>query len=1306
MPERDEEVQNDTKTAVVVAFVAASAQTGRTSTVANQAWILASAGHRVLVLDLGTTPTVHDYLRRFGPDRTVPAVPSASSVPSSEGANRQLTDLVAAADPRGGRANPPRRYPLPEPALPVDAVSLDRPPAQGARSALVTVEDADRLRRALHGSGYDYVLVDLPTVSGDGYVHLANLICDVLVVGLTPQQEAVWTAKALVDRVRQAAGGPRIILASSPFSGGSDVELQRDRNLVLTAFADLLTGDAPIEHVEIPHQPGHAAHQTIATLIEEPGPDAVIAPAHEQLASVITVGAVTGQGPVADRMRARYRLGLGMGKPDSEETIWLGYAPRDRVWADWIAEQIRMPGIAVRRFTSGTTPPPGATVILVLSAALPDWFTDPEAQQRLRSGGLDLVTVRVPGDQPPDELTDPGRLVDLTSIDPDAAVSALRSALWLFPADPGRREARYPIGAPGGGVPPVNPRFVGREAQLEALREALCPIENGGAGQKLRLVSMYGRSGVGKSEIAREYAHRFGRMYEFVWWIPAADEQTVRSRLVDLGITRLNMDPSDIEAPQVLEELSGGAYGRWLLVYDNASDDIFDELTPRSGNGDVIITTPRPLAGGSRLEILGLNPRDSRELLNARVTGLRGITEEQTVAIGGQLGYMPIALRLAASWLRQTARMQRETLMPREAAVEFAADELARRLGELGPPPGAPDELVLRMLLLTAEVLGDSRPGALAITLAQLCSFLDPDGIALRLLRSKPMLAELAAATGGAGEEDLVLDEIEIERVLWTGVRFGLFDVEQSVALQPDGAAELTGRRPLGALRLHRTVQQALRTELDQSGLLDTRQAQLLRGLAGFAPTNVETHPERRADFAELHRHLDELDLPAIDFTALAGVLGDAGRPGSDGWNVRMWIVAQIRYLFLEPGIELARSTSSLARRLDQAWIAAFSEADRLRCRLAVQRANLLRNLGQAEEAMRLDEQVLRFQRRDLGLNHPRTLITARSFAGDYRERGDFDTALAENEAAWLGFTQVFGNDHAETLAVAFNLAHNRFLAGLISQALELLESTYRDQLRVLGEDHPRVWQSGRLLATYLGELGRYGEALDHLDKVTRTQLRLGWPNEAEMLQAERTQVVLERRANEPGRDRARRLTMLLRQFERQFGETSAFTAGCKLSLAAELCSRGESETAAELGAECVTGFREQFGEYHPFTGACRVNQLRFLRASGRLEQVLEDGAGVLSDLTDWLDPGHPWVIAAAVNQSAALADAGRLGDARALIEPAYTEALNSISARHPTTIAAASNLKRIKRLADRSATGAAPDADEHAWQLIDIHLP
>lgn len=555
-------------------------------------------------------------------------------------------------------------------------------------------------------------------------------------------------------------------------------------------------------------------------------------------------------------------------------------------------------------------------------------------------------------------------------------------------------------------------------------------------------------------------------------------------------------------------------------------------------------------------------------------------------------------------------------------------------------------------------------------------------------------------ASGRAGES-LIRDEVEVERMLRAGARFGLFEVDQGDDPRPSRTAseQAPPTRPgrSRALRMHRIVQEALQAEMARDGTLLTRKAHLLRGLAGFAPTGVDTHPEREDDLAELHRHLDELDIANLDFDGMSSVLGDAGKPGTGGWEVRRWIVSQIRYLYLEHGTEPSdpgRVTASLAGEIDRAWIARFGHADELRCRLAVQLANLLRALGETERAMDLDVAVVAEQRRSLGLQHPRTLLTARSLAGDYRVRGDFDAALAENEATWLGFNEVFGGDHQDTLRAAFNLAYDRYLAGDPHGALDLLEGSQQNLVRVLGEDHEVVWMSNRMLATYLGELGRYQEAFAYLD-VNRDRIkRLHEQHEHnEELRTARVRLVFERRAGAPGPDRVRRFAALLAQFQRRAGARDASTRTCKLSYAVELHSRGQSARAIELGTECLRSAAEQFGEHHPYAGAYMVNLLMFRRGTGA-DHLLDEGAATLSDLTARLDEGHPWVLAAAVNHAAALADAHQIDEALSVLEPAHAHALDALGDRHPTTRIAAANLE----LAARGRVG--------AWQQIDIHLP
>jgi hypothetical protein len=61
-------------------------------------------------------------------------------------------------------------------------------------------------------------------------------------------------------------------------------------------------------------------------------------------------------------------------------------------------------------------------------------------------------------------------------------------------------------------VGPRNPGFVGRDATLARLRERLR------AGGMAVVQALYGVGGVGKTQVAIEYAHRYAGAYDLVWW--------------------------------------------------------------------------------------------------------------------------------------------------------------------------------------------------------------------------------------------------------------------------------------------------------------------------------------------------------------------------------------------------------------------------------------------------------------------------------------------------------------------------------------------------------------------------------------------------------------------------------------------------------------------------------------------------------------------------------------------------------------------------------------------------------------------
>jgi hypothetical protein len=82
-------------------------------------------------------------------------------------------------------------------------------------------------------------------------------------------------------------------------------------------------------------------------------------------------------------------------------------------------------------------------------------------------------------------------------------------------------------------VPAPVRSFTGRGTQLAALREQL------EAGQRAALVpaaALYGMGGIGKTQLARAYAHRYRDEYRLGWWIPAETPLTTTTALAELAV--------------------------------------------------------------------------------------------------------------------------------------------------------------------------------------------------------------------------------------------------------------------------------------------------------------------------------------------------------------------------------------------------------------------------------------------------------------------------------------------------------------------------------------------------------------------------------------------------------------------------------------------------------------------------------------------------------------------------------------------------------------------------------------------------
>ncbi len=164
-------------------------------------------------------------------------------------------------------------------------------------------------------------------------------------------------------------------------------------------------------------------------------------------------------------------------------------------------------------------------------------------------------------------------------------------------------------------IPSRNPRFTGRAGALDQLHHRMQS-----AGQEALVVqALYGLGGVGKTQLAIEYAHRHAGDYNILWWVDAEQPVLIPNQLAELA-GRLGL-PAQGSAPhtahRVLTEL--GRRADWLLIFDNAGhpESITGYLPVGKRAGRALVTSRFPAWGalGGRLEVDVLERKETVALL-------------------------------------------------------------------------------------------------------------------------------------------------------------------------------------------------------------------------------------------------------------------------------------------------------------------------------------------------------------------------------------------------------------------------------------------------------------------------------------------------------------------------------------------------------------------------------------------------------------------------------------------------------------------------------------------------------------------
>lgn len=791
-----------------------------------------------------------------------------------------------------------------------------------------------------------------------------------------------------------------------------------------------------------------------------------------------------------------------------------------------------------------------------------------------------------------------------------------------------------------GGVPFRNPHFTGR---LDLLGRLHSSLRQGSRQLTLVPYTVHGLGGVGKTQLALEYAWRYASDYELVWWIRAESLTTARSDLADLA-ERLGL-PSSPDTTKtvsnVLEALRRGEpYRRWLLVFDNAqSPEELRNVLPVP-TGHVLITSRNPEWSevGSLLEVDVFTREESVALLQRRGTG---IPEPAAHQLADMLGDLPLALDQAAVW-------QSATGTPVEELTRLLKERMHQLLAD-GSSTAYPVSVLATWDLAFSELRQKSPSAA---RLLEMLAFFGADPIPMSVLRDGRH-AELPPDLLAVLRDDLLL-----RRAIRQLGRYAL----AKVTPEPE------------RIEVHRLIQAVLREELTDEQRNTMRDA--VHRILGAA--NPGSPDERRtwARHAELQAHITP-----------SGVIMGHSEPGHRA------VLDQIRYRYARSDYE---RSLELARKAREVWCESLGPDHEFTLLAQFHLALAHRDLGHYAEAAELNRDTLERMRATFGENHEHTLATLTRAGRDLRLQAEFTRARELDEDTLARHQRVIGDDDAETLRVMNNLGVDLRMMGDGAAALDWDQRTYELRTQVSGPDHTSTLFSLVNLGRDLADSARYPEALQRLsDALERATHRLG-PSHRCTLMARRNLAIVTRRSGDARR--ARQLSEeLYQQVENLFPLQHEVVLMALTTYANAMREVNQAAVARELAERALHGYRETFGNDHVFTHVAAVNLAVALRSIGENHRALELDEMSLRALSAKLGEKHPHVLVATLNLATDQAVDNNHQRARELSHSAYQRSIDVRGADHPETLACGLNYAR-----DLRATG---DLEASATLVDEISL-
>ena len=689
-----------------------------------------------------------------------------------------------------------------------------------------------------------------------------------------------------------------------------------------------------------------------------------------------------------------------------------------------------------------------------------------------------------------------------------------------------------------------------------------------------------GPAGIGKTQIALEYAYRYCDEYEAVLWAHADSREILAADFASiaeaLGLPERSRQNQSVVVDAVKRWLQTTV--GWLLILDNVSDvKMVRDFLPVGGRGHILMTArvavPRTFA--LNIEISKLKPEDEALFLLRRagilpvgtpVGAASGVDRRKARELSEALDGFPLALDLAGAYIR-------EVQCSLVSYLNLYRQEKARVRGESDCFGAVATSVAISMERI-------ERDSAAAAELLRLCAFLHPDDIPEQVF------------IDGASELGPILGPIARDRF------------ELSKAIRGLCKYSLVWRNLNNSmLTAHRLIQDVLRVSMSRE--VQHQWAQRTVRTVEQALPRVEP-----AEWRCYHGYLAQMQSCAtlieqwnMKFPEAASLLEHAG----DYLHMRM------QYEQAEP---LLRHAVTIREKLlgpDHPDFISFLN------RLAL----FYSEQNKYVQAESLYERVVELQEKILGPGHPDVAQSLNDLAVIFREQGKWAQAESLFQRVLEIRKKVLGPEHPEVATVLHNLGMLYRMQGKYTQAEPLFQRALAMRERVLGPEHPEVAQISNALAGLYRAQGRYEQA-EHFYQRALTISERGLGSEHPDLATTLNNLALLYHDTGKFAEAESCYRWSLAIFEGLLGSEHPYVASCLDNLAVLYHDRGEYEQAETLYQRALTIREKVLGLGHPYVAVSLNNLATLYTVQGKYNQakVLFKRAVAISEQA--LGPNHP----------------------------------------------------------------------------------